>query len=130
MPLMRKIIGEQALYYVYFSLVYSFRLLPLLLLALSLVFDTEQIYSRKKLVNLAILVGLDHHDKNWQIPSRANCFPSPHGLQSDQIPHVTARVPQDVLNALDQFVKDGKAGSRTEAIRQILTDHLKRRGFM
>lgn len=47
-----------------------------------------------------------------------------------QIPHVTARIPQEVLDALDHFVKDGRAASRTEAIRQILTDYLARKGFM
>jgi hypothetical protein len=47
-----------------------------------------------------------------------------------QIPHVTARIPQEVLDALDSYVKQGKAASRTEAIRQILTDNLKKRGFL
>ena len=47
-----------------------------------------------------------------------------------QIPHVTTRIPQEVLDALDIVVKEGKAASRTEAIRQILTDYLARRGFL
>lgn len=47
-----------------------------------------------------------------------------------QIPHVTARVPQEVLDAIDRYVGDGKAASRTEAIRKILAEFLGRRGYL
>ena len=47
-----------------------------------------------------------------------------------QIPHVTTRLPAAVLEALDGYVKAGKAETRTEAIRRILTEFLTRRGYM
>lgn len=47
-----------------------------------------------------------------------------------QIPHVTARLSRQVLDGLDRYVDEGKSASRTEAIRQILTDYLKRRGYL
>jgi hypothetical protein len=47
-----------------------------------------------------------------------------------QIPHITTRLPQEVLDGLERYVAGEKAASDTEAIRHILTDHLKRRGFI
>lgn len=45
-------------------------------------------------------------------------------------PHVTTRLPHLVLAALDKYVESGGAKTRTEAIRRILTDYLKRRGLI
>ena len=45
-------------------------------------------------------------------------------------PFVGIRLSEEILNGLDKIVNVDKASSRTEAIRQILTDYLKRRGFL
>jgi hypothetical protein len=63
--------------------------------------------------------------KTTSVPQKKRGRPA-----TGQIPHVTTRLPQEILDGLKRYVNEGKAKSKTEAIRRILMEYLKRRGFL
>ena len=47
-----------------------------------------------------------------------------------ETPHVSIRLSEPVLAAVDRWADKNGAENRSEAIRRILTDYLKRRGLL
>lgn len=73
-----------------------------------------------------LLEKLAEHGPNWQSPAsmmakliglcKQNC------LQSD-MPQVQVRVPDKLVETVDEWVKEGKFKSRSDAIRTVLSQY-------